>query len=346
LFGSSEGGPLCALFAATYPDRTSALVLFASYPRAIKDDDFPEGWLPADEVEEDIASIERTWTEGTFDALIEGTVEGLDADEDARVAKWWARLCRLSVSPGAAGALARMADEVDVRSVLPAIQTPTLALCRSGDENLQATRYMAEHIPGARFIELAGGAHGAAFGDQEPVIKEVEEFLTGRHLVVEPDRVLATVLFTDIVSSTQLAARLGDDRWRELLELHNDRVRGELERFRGVEIDTAGDGFLATFDGPARAIRCAVAIVRSLGEAGVTLRAGLHTGECERVEGKVRGIAVHTGARVASLASPGDVLVSQTVKDLVAGSGLIFEDAGEHELKGVPDRWRLYRVVG
>jgi class 3 adenylate cyclase len=346
LLGSSEGGPMCALFAATYPQRTSALVLFASYPRAIKDDQFPEGWLPADKVEEDIASVERTWTEGTFEDLVEGTFDGVGADEDARVTRWWARLCRLSVSPGAAAALARMGNEVDVRDVLPVIQTPTLALCRSGDENLAATRYMAEHIRGARFVELPGTAHGMAFGDQEPVIEEIEQFLTGRHAVVEPDRVLATVLFTDIVGSTQLAARLGDNRWKDLLEIHNDRVRGELERFRGVEIDTAGDGFLATFDGPARAIRCALAIMRSLADVGVTLRAGLHTGECERVDGKVRGIAVHTGARVASLAEPGDVLVSQTVKDLVAGSGIVFEDAGEHELKGIPDNWRLYRVVG
>jgi class 3 adenylate cyclase len=345
LFGSSEGGPMCALFAATYPERTARLVLFASFPRAIRDESFPEGWLPPEDVEQGYVEVERAWTEGAFDRIPEGLVEGLEPADRARVDRWWGRLCRMSVSPGAAVALSKMGNEIDIREVLPTIQAPTLALCRSGDGNLPATRYMAEHIPGAKLVELPGAAHMAAFGDQEPVLGQVEEFLTGAHATVESDRLLATVLFTDIVGSTDRAVELGDRNWADLLQLHNELVRDRLERFRGREIDTAGDGFLATFDGPARAIRCAFAIIDALADAGIPVRIGLHTGECQLVQDKVRGIAVHIGARIASLAAPGEVLVSQTVRDLVAGSGLVFGAAGERELKGVPDRWRLYRAL-
>jgi class 3 adenylate cyclase len=204
---------------------------------------------------------------------------------------------------------------------------------------------MAERIPGARFIELPGRAHIPAFGDQRAVLEAIQEFLTGTPTIEEADRVLATVLFTDVVASTEQAVRLGDARWAEVLEHHNAAVRSQLERFRGQEIDTAGDGFLATFDGPARAIRCARSIVDDLAAVGMTIRAGLHTGECEVVDGKVRGIAVHTGARVASLAGPGEVLVSSTVKDLVAGSDLQFTDRGLHALKGVPGQWRVFAVT-
>jgi class 3 adenylate cyclase len=345
LMGASEGGPMCTLFAATYPERTVALVLFASYPRAVQDDDFPEGWLPKHAVEQDLAFVEKAWTEGTFEELPEGMVEGLSEEEHARVTRWWGRLCRMSVSPGAAVALSKMANEFDIRDVLPSVQVPTLALCRAGDENFPATRYMAEHIPGARLVELKGTAHMAAFGEQDFILQEIEEFLTGTYAPIEPDRVLATVLFTDIVGSTELASRLGDEKWGELLSMHNVRVRAELERFRGREIDTAGDGFLATFDGPARAIRCACAIRESLGGLGIEVRAGLHTGECELVEDKVRGIAVHTGGRVAALAKPGEVLVSGTVKDLVAGSNIHFDARGTHVLRGVPGEWPLYAVM-
>jgi class 3 adenylate cyclase len=345
LFGASEGGPMCALFAASYPERTAALVLFASFPRAVQDDDFPEGWLPADAVEESRAQIETMWIEGAFAEMPEGFVEGLSDEEHGRVTRWWGRLCRMSVSPGAAVALSKMADEIDIRHVLASIQAPTLALCRSGDENLPATKYMARHIPRARVVELAGEAHIPAFGAQEPALQEIEEFLTGTRGTVESDRVLATVLFTDIVGSTEMASQLGDEKWAELLEQHNVRVRAELAHFRGREVNTAGDGFLATFDGPARAIRCAVAIKNEVRALGIDVRAGLHTGECELVEDKVQGIAVHTGARVAALAQPGEVLVSGTVKDLVAGSSIRFDRRGRHVLKGVVGRWSLYAVV-
>jgi class 3 adenylate cyclase len=345
LLGVSEGGPMCALFAATHPERITALVLYASYPRAIRDRDFPEGWLPSELIEEEPAAIERAWMSGDFEAVIEGMAEGLDDVDKARVSRWWARLCRLSVSPGAAVLLARMGNELDIRHVLPAIQSPTLALCRSGDENLPATRYMAEHIPGGRFVELPGAAHAPWFGDQESVLCEIEEFLTGTTASPAPDRVLATVLFTDIVGSTALAVRLGDARWAELVEHHDAVVRKELERFRGREVDTAGDGFLATFDGPARAIMCALAATRAVAEIGIQIRAGVHTGECELVGHNVRGVAVHTGARVAAQAEAGEVLVSSTVKDLVAGAGLQFSDRGDHTFKGVPGTWRLFSVT-
>ncbi|MDP9342084.1 MAG: adenylate/guanylate cyclase domain-containing protein [Actinomycetota bacterium] len=345
VMGTSEGGPMAALFAATYPDRALALVLYATYPRAIKDDEFPEGWLAPKDAAGDAEWIEKTWTEGAFDSIPEGFAEGLTPEEQERVARWWGRLCRSSVSPGAAIALSRMGNEVDIRHVLPSIRVPTLAIVRGGDENAPATRYMAEHVPGARFVELPGSAHTPFFGPQEPLIAEIEEFLTGVRPAPEYDRVLATVLFTDIVGSTELAERLGDRRWAELLGAHHGAVREQLERFRGREVDTAGDGFLATFDGPARAIRCACAIRDSVAALGLQVRAGLHTGECELVEGKVRGIAVHTGARVASIAAPGEVLASSTVKDLVAGSGISFADRGVHALKGIPGEWRVFAVV-
>jgi pimeloyl-ACP methyl ester carboxylesterase len=346
LFGSSEGGPMCTLFAATYPERTTALVLYATFPRQIKDDDFPEGWLSPDQVENQLAWMEEAWSAGDFADVSEGITENLHPEDEARARRWFARLCRISVSPAAAVALAKMAMEIDIRHVLPAVRTPTLVLCRVGDPYFPTTRYMAERIPGARFVELPGAAHIPAFGDPEPLLRHIEEFLTGAAATPEPDRVLATVLFTDIVGSTEQEVRRGDANWAALLEHHNTLIRTQLERYRGREIDTAGDGFLATFDGPARAVRCAVAITHSLAETGIQIRAGLHTGECELVDHKVRGIAVHTGARIAALAGPAEVLVSSTVKDLVAGSGLQFTDRGFHQLKGIPDQWRLFAVVG
>jgi class 3 adenylate cyclase len=239
-----------------------------------------------------------------------------------------------------------MNSQIDVRDVLPTIQVPTLVLQRVDDRdvNVEEGRWIAAQIPGAKYVELPGDEHLIWAGDVDAVVDEVEEFVTGSRPVHEPDRVLATVLFTDVVGSTQRAHELGDRRWRELLEEHHVIVRRALERFQGREVDTAGDGFLATFDGPARAIRCARAIVNGLRDVGLDVRAGLHTGECELLGDKVAGVAVHTGARVSSLAEPGEVLVSSTVKDLVAGSGIEFEDRGVHELKGVPDEWRLYAV--
>jgi class 3 adenylate cyclase len=240
-----------------------------------------------------------------------------------------------------------MNSQIDVRSILPSIQVPTLVLHRTGDRDsgVEEGRYIAERIPGARFVELPGGDH-APMIDPDQIVDEVEEFLTGVRRGPEPDRVLATILFTDIVGSTQRAAEMGDRPWRQALEFHHARIRRELERFGGREVDTAGDGFLATFDGPARAIRCAAAIQQAIDSIGLDVRAGVHTGEVELSDGGIRGIAVHTGARVAAAAGAGEVLVSQTVKDLVAGSGIEFEDRGAHELKGVPREWRLYAVRG
>jgi class 3 adenylate cyclase len=238
-----------------------------------------------------------------------------------------------------------MNSQIDVRALLPGIRVPTLVLHRSGDRDSRPEegRYIAERIPGARFVELPGDDHFPSI-DGDQILDEVEEFLTGERGAAEPDRVLATVLFTDIVGSTEIAAQRGDRAWRELLERHHSLVRRQLLRFRGKEVDTVGDGFFASFDGPARAIRCACAVVDAVHELGIDVRAGLHTGECELVEGKVAGIAVHTGARVASHAQPGEVLVSRTVRDLVAGSGIGFHDRGSQELKGIPGEWRIYAV--
>jgi class 3 adenylate cyclase/pimeloyl-ACP methyl ester carboxylesterase len=341
IFGASEGGAMACLFAASHPKRTASLVLWATYPRAIKDEEFPEGWLPASEVEAEIAETERVWMEGDF----KFSTEGVSSIEEERVRRWYERLCRMAVSPGAAATYSRMGIDFDVRAVLPSIRVPTLCLVRSKDENLPATRYMAEHIPGSRFVELPGEIHHPAFGDQDAALEEIEEFLTGVRPVLDSGRVVLTVLFTDIVGSTELAAKMGDRAWNELLTVHNARVRTELSRHHGNEVDTAGDGFFATFDGPARAVRCAKAVVEGAQPLGLEIRAGVHTGEVDTTDEKVRGIAVSIGARVAAQAGPSEILVSQTVKDLVAGSGLAFEGAGEHELKGVPDRWRLYRVI-
>jgi len=336
--GYSEGGPMSCLFAATYPERTSALVIYASYAkRQDPDDDYPWASTPS-ERQAYAEQMERDWG-------VDSDLGSMAPNADAALRAWWARRARAAASPAAARDLVLMNSLIDIRAVLPTIRVPTLVLHRAGDRDsrVEEGRYLAEHIPGARFVELAGDDHFVAI-EANQILDEVEEFLTGTRPVREPDRVLATVLFTDIVGSSQRAAELGDRAWRGLLAAHNSVVRHELERFQGREVDTAGDGFLATFDGPARAVRCAHAIQAEMAELGLELRAGLHTGEVELVDGKVAGIAVHTGARVAALAGSGEVLVSSTVKDLVAGSGIRFEDHGEHELKGV-GAWRLYSVV-
>ncbi len=267
------------------------------------------------------------------------------ADDEEFIARL-AGYFRRSASPGAAAALLRMNSEIDVRHVLPTIRVPTLCLHRSGDRdvNVEEGRYIASRIPGARFVELPGNDHAISAGDVDAPADEIEEFLTGVRPIPEPDRVLATVLFTDIVGSTERAVKLGDRRWSELLDGHDAIVRRQLERYRGREVDTAGDGFFATFDGPARAVRCATSIRDAVGALGLEIRAGVHTGECELDGDNVRGVAVHTGARVSALAQPGEVLVSGTVRDLVSGSGLAFEDRGEHALKGVGTR-QIYAVV-
>ena len=336
--GYSEGGPMSCLFAATYPERTSALVIYASYAkRQDPDDDYPWASTPS-ERQAYAEQMERDWG-------VDSDLGSMAPNADAALRAWWARRARAAASPAAARDLVLMNSLIDTRAVLPTIRVPTLVLHRTGDRDsrVEEGRYLAEHIPGARFVELAGEDHFVSI-EADQILDEVEEFLTGTRPAREPDRVLATVLFTDIVGSSQRAAELGDRAWRGLLAAHNSVVRHELERFQGREVDTAGDGFLATFDGPARAVRCARAIQAEMAELGLELRAGLHTGEVELVDGKVTGIAVHTGARVAALAGSGEVLVSSTVKDLVAGSGIRFEDHGEHELKGV-GAWRLYSVV-
>jgi class 3 adenylate cyclase len=347
LCGLGEGGPLCALFAATYPERTTALVLINTAPRMVRSPDLP--WLPTRaEREREIENVARNWSDP--EAAAERFSQGSPSATEEEV-RGFVRVIRLSVSPGSAADYMRMNLDVDIRDVLSLIRVPTLVIQRTELPFLapQNGRYLAEHIPGARLVELPGRDFAPQVGDTDRLFEELERFVRevveGTGWEAEPDRILATVLFTDIVGSTERAAELGDRAWRELLQKHHETVRSQLGRFRGQEMDTAGDGFFATFDGPARAIRCASAIQAGTRDLGLDVRTGLHTGECELVDEKAGGIAVHIGARVAALAEPGQVLVSSTVKDLVAGSGIKFEDRGEHQLKGIADPWRLYTVV-
>ena len=337
LLGFSEGGTMAALFAATYPQRTSALVLYGALARRID-------LRPTEEQLQPIFdAMERSW----------GQVTDIDLwapsrADDQHFKELWARYVRSAASPGAAVALFRMNMQMDVSDVLPAIRVPTLVIHRTGDRavGVDLGRYLAERIPGAKYVELPGDDHIPWVGDADAILDEIQEFLTGVRPGPEPDRVLATVLFTDIVGSTQRPAELGDRRWRDVLESYYGLAQRELDRFRGHEVKTTGDGFLATFDGAARGIRCARAISESVDQLGIAIRAGLHTGECEVMGEDIGGIAVHIGARVAAKATAGEVLVSSTVKDLVAGSGLEFEERGSHRLKGVPDEWRLFAVTG
>jgi class 3 adenylate cyclase len=341
-----DGGALAILFAATYPNRTVGLVLINTVPRGVWSPEFP--WLASrGAVVRRIDEMVRRWTEAEPAAYEESLVRGSpDLTEDEKRA--FGRVMRLSVSPGALRDYLRANLDVDVCAVLPSIRVPTLVLHRTEiPVDVRSGRYLADHIPGARLVELPGRNFAPQVGDQDALFAELERFVaeieSGEWQAAEPDRVLSTVLFTDIVGASERAVSLGDRAWRELLQRHHQLVRRELARHRGREVDTAGDGFLTSFDGPARAIRCAQAIVEGVHPLGLEVRAGLHTGECELLDGKVAGIAVHTGARVASFAAPGEVLVSSTVKDLVAGSGLTFQDRGTHELKGLGE-WRLYAV--
>jgi pimeloyl-ACP methyl ester carboxylesterase len=343
--GVSEGGPMALLFAATYPERVRALVNYGSLPRFVRGPNFPWGEPKHEYLAEYEADAEIWGSEKSAREFLES--QGLEPTPEAVEAR--ARRDRITISPGALVQLGRMNAEIDVRPVLSTIRVPTLVLHRSEDYiPIDGARWMAEQIPGARFVELPGGPHMPYYGDWEGVVGAVREF-------VEPiclesarpyDSVLATVLFTDLVGSTAKAVELGDRGWRELLEQHHARIRTQLGHYRGIELDTAGDGFFARFDGPARAIRCACSIREVVTELGLEVRAGLHTGECEVMDGKVAGLAVSIGARVAAQAGPGEVFVSQTVKDLVAGSGIEFEDRGDAKLKGVPGEWRLYSVAG
>jgi class 3 adenylate cyclase len=332
---------LTILFAATYPNRTSALVLIDGYARLLGADDYLP-WLPRAFPPEEGESIRAGWGRGIL-------LKRLAPDEanDPAIVQAFAAYERQSASPGTGKAMLQALYEADVRLVLPAIQVPTLVIAHAQSARIpiEHSRYLAEHIAGATYVELPGNANLPWAGDQARLVAEVQEFLTGDRPREEPDRVLATVLFTDIVGSTKRAAELGDHRWRSLLAAHDRAARTELERHRGREIDTTGDGFLAVFDGPARAIRCAAAIRDAVAVLGLEIRSGLHTGEVELADGKVKGIAVHIGARVSALAGANEILVSTTVKDLVIGSGIAFEDRGIHELKGVPGEWRLYRAV-
>lgn len=340
VFGGARAGSMSILFAATHPNRTKALILYAPVAKTVSTPDFPYGKTP----EEQAAFFERFVREvGTGKNL---HLQAPSAAADERFVDWWARFERLVASPSAYLELGRILTEVDVRSVLSAIHVPTLIIHRKDDAIVfeRQSRYVADQIDGATYVPLPGQDNLPFVGDADAILDEVERFVTGRRPLPEIDTVLATVLFTDIVDSTRRQAELGDGGWKELVERHNAVVRDLLKEHRGEEQDTAGDGFFVRFDGPARAIRCAQNIIESIRPLGMDVRAGLHTGECEIVDGKCGGLSVSIGARVMANAGPSEVLVSQTVKDLVAGSGLTFEDAGEHELKGVPDRWRLYRV--
>jgi pimeloyl-ACP methyl ester carboxylesterase len=341
LLGISEGGPMSILFAATYPERTSALVLYGSFARDAWAPDNPWGTTQERQAELDMNRA-ATWGEG-----LGARVVAPDLADDDEFRRWFGRLERGAATPATIKALGQMNLEIDVRSVLSAIAVPTLVVHRTGDlvVNVENGRLIARTIPGANLVELPGRNHAPWAVDAGPLLEEIEAFLTGVRSSPELDRVLATLLFTDIVGSTERAAAIGDSAWKELLEHHRFAVRQQLERHRGREINTTGDGFLASFDGPARAVRCGRAIVDTARALGIQVRAGVHTGECEVMGDDLGGIAVHIGARVAGQAMPDEVLVSSTVKDLVAGAGLRFESRGLRVLKGVPGEWSLFSAV-
>ena len=342
MFGVSQAGPMAVLYAASFPNRVDALILYSAYASSRKRDDYSWGrdpeWLDAY-----LVQLDQLWGQGSFLQQMAPSLVG-----DSEFEEWWGRFERYSSSPGNAVAYARAHIEDDVRDLLSAVSVPTLVIQRRDDTYRGAGqgRYIAEGISGAKYVEIAGRDHLPYVGDQEEIVEEVEEFLTGVRSGPETNRVLATVLFTDIVDSTRQAALLGDSRWRQLLSTHNDAVQREVSRYRGKLIDTAGDGMLATFDGPARAIRCAISVRLALSDLGLHVRAGIHTGEVVLEGDDVAGLGVHIGARVSSLAASDQILVSRTVRDLVTGSGIQFEDRGVHELKGVPEPWQLYEVAG
>jgi pimeloyl-ACP methyl ester carboxylesterase len=343
LIGLSEGAPLGIVFAATYPERTDALVLIGGFARQLWAPDYP--WGQSDE-EYDREAENLMQILGTREEALAALRTMMEDDEEGRA---FADLYRQSITPGGMRALALINKEIDVRDVLPSVQAPTLVVHGERDPiPVEGGRWIVDHIAGARMLELPGARHMPTGKDMERTVNEIKSFVESAWESGprdrEPDRVLATVLFTDVVESSERAAELGDRAWRELLEAHHELVRRQLVRYRGREVDTAGDGFFASFDGPARGIRCACAILEQVRPLGLKVRAGLHTGECEVIDGKVAGIAVHTGARVASSAGAGEVLVSSTVKDLVAGSGILFEDRGPRELKGIPGDWHLFAV--
>jgi len=340
VFGVSEGGPMSALYAATYPGKVAALVLFGTFARMVATDDFGLG-ISDEQLDRWGSVVRRDW----------GGPVALDVWAPSRVGdrefeRWWARLLRQGTSPAGAIALMDLYREMDVRAILPAIDVPTLVVHREGDRMIAVAqgRYLAEAIPGARYVELPGEDHLPFAGDLDAILDEVEEFLVGSRGGGESERALATILFTDIVGSTEKAAELGDRGWRQLLERHDAAIRRQLSLHRGHEVKTMGDGFLATFDGPARAIRCASAVQEDVADLGIEVRAGIHTGEVELIGEDVGGMAVNIGARIGALADPGEVLVSSTVRELVVGSGLEFAERGVEKLKGAPGEWRLFAI--
>jgi class 3 adenylate cyclase len=345
LFGLSEGVPMCVVFAASHPERVSALVLYGGMARALWAPDYLFGDTEREARKALEENFEESMTPGAVEAAVRSGLSSADKDE----IRAWARVFRYGAEPSAGEALERMNLAIDVRDVLPVISAPTLVVHQRADPwvRVEHGRYLGEHIPGAAYVELDGDEHIISAGFVPQLLAHMVPFLqeAASREAPEPDKVLATVLFSDIVGSTARAAELGDTQWRQLLTSHHGRVRRQLARFRGVELDTAGDGFFARFDGPARAIRCALAIRATVRDLGLEVRLGLHTGECEVLDGKVTGIAVAIGARVSSRAAAGEILVSQTVKDLVAGSGIGFDDRRLAELKGVPGEWRLYSVA-
>ena len=342
LLGVSEGGPMSALFAATYPERTRALIMYGSYPKRQWSPDYP--WAPTPEQRQLFYdAIQNKWG-----GIVDLDTLAPSVMNDERFKKWWAAYLRHSASPADALALAKMNTEIDIRHILPAIHVPTLIIHRTGDIDIsvEGSRYMAQQIPNAKFVELPGNDHLLWVGDAEKILNEIEIFLTGELHTIEPHRVLLTCLFTDIVGSTEAAQSLGDERWRNLLQSHNEVIRNQLLLYKGREIKTTGDGFLATFDGPARAVRCACSIRDQVRQLGLEIRAGLHTGECEIIdEDEIGGISVHIASRIMSKAMAGEVYTSGTVKDLVAGSGIKFEKKGLFPLKGIPGNWELYSVI-
>jgi class 3 adenylate cyclase len=339
--GIGDGAAIATMFAATYPERVSHLILGMCVAKATRDESQPWGF---DRATIDVLAemVQSSWGTGRLASILAPSMA-----DDERFLAWFRRFERASATPNAAAAMLRWNFNLDVRSILPTIQAPTLYLHRR-DVTLvdaRAARWMAEQIPGARYVELPGADIFMIVGDSDALVDEMEEFVTGEHARRDTDRVLATVLFTDIVGSTRKADQLGDEKWRYLIDAHHGEVRRLITRFNGREIDTAGDGFLITFDGPARAVRCATAIRDAVRDLGIEIRAGIHAGEVELRGDSIAGLAVHIGARVAALAGPSQVLASSTVKDLTTGSGIAFVDHGVHELKGVPDEWRLYEVA-
>lgn len=346
ILGVSEGGPMSALFAATYPARTEALILYGTYARTAWAPDYPWG-SRIDNADARDEETRKTWgSPASIRSMLAGWLAPSMAN-DERFCEWMGKFTRLAASPGAAVALRRMNRSIDVRDILPSIHVPTLVLRRVEDpvSPLEACRYLVDHIPGAKYVELPGRDHMYFVGDADAFVDEIQEFLTGARSAPVPDRILATVLLTDIADSTRRAAESGDQRWRELLGNHNALAQKAIARFRGRAVKSTGDGFLATFDGPARAVKCAFAIRDESRQLGLAIRAGLHTGEIELIGDDIGGIAVHIAARVAATAQADEVWTSRTVKDLVAGSGLEFSERGDFELKGLPGTWPLFMVA-